>query len=76
MFKQIVGAKVLEVFFANWGYFGKSGTPGYYIRGYVTTYDNGYKTVMGGGGASGNDVLYAYLLDWTDAIVETFDETL
>lgn len=34
-----------------------------YIRGFLIVYDNGYMSISGGGGASGADVSYFYLLD-------------
>lgn len=60
----LVGKKVLSID----GYGIISG-----ISGYIINYEDGYKTVCGGGGGcSGEDVMWCYVLDSTDRVVEEY----
>ena len=42
------------------------------ITGFITNYEDGYKTISGGGGCSGKDVMWFYVIDSTDRVIEEY----
>jgi hypothetical protein len=76
IFTQIFNQRAINCYFAHWGAFGMFGSDNYYIRGYVTEYENGYKTVVGGENNKGDDRIYAYLLDKDNKLVDEQREYL
>ena len=72
--EKIYGQKVISCYYAQWGDLGEKGSDAYWISGYATVYENGYKTVCGGGSASSVDFHSLTLLDENNKIVGTYEE--
>jgi len=68
--EQIKGQKVVDCYFAFYGHFGL----GNYLTGYVMVYENGYKTVHGGGSASSRDLIDLTVLDENNNVLATYSE--
>ena len=71
VFKVLSSQKFVSVRFVNWGDFcnGNHDDKRYYIRGYCTTFTNGWKTVAGGGGAAGYDSMWIHIFDQDNELI-------
>lgn len=45
-----------------------------YVGGYATYFENGYKTVVRGGGRSGEDYTEFFILDKDNVIIESYEQ--
>ena len=73
--EKLIGLTVTSIQAIGWGTLStqEENQKLYYIDGFMTTYSNGWKSVVSGGSASGRDFIELYILDEKNNIVAEYD---